>query len=229
MYSLIRPPRTDFRWICCVSMWVTVTRGVAAEDQHPVQYLSAQGAAEAVAGRVHARRLDSATTRVAPRSPTPLRWHPRRASDDDIPGSHRMTSAGTSQAAPAASRGAGSRPVTMSPPFSRKPARPRGRGHRGLRGVEQHNRMTRTNIRVYAHEGLGSRTREVKPFVIMGIGTACRAVGAGEAKDAGPRLRADAPAARRNAVPAPARIIVTSATTTFFSVRRHDCWRPRCC
>src|SRR5690242_15105947 len=33
----------------------------AAEDQHPVQYLSAQGADEALAGRVHARRLDSGT------------------------------------------------------------------------------------------------------------------------------------------------------------------------
>ncbi len=31
----------------------------AAEDQPPVQYLSAQGADEALAGRVHARRLDS--------------------------------------------------------------------------------------------------------------------------------------------------------------------------
>ena len=33
----------------------------AAGDQHPVQYLSAQGADEALAGRVHARRLDSGT------------------------------------------------------------------------------------------------------------------------------------------------------------------------
>jgi hypothetical protein len=33
----------------------------AAEDQHPVQYLSAQGADEAFAGRVHARCLDSGT------------------------------------------------------------------------------------------------------------------------------------------------------------------------
>ena len=33
----------------------------AAEDQHPVQYLSAQGADEALAGRVHVRRLDSGT------------------------------------------------------------------------------------------------------------------------------------------------------------------------
>src|ERR1039458_3420220 len=33
----------------------------AAEDQHPVQYRSAQGADEAFAGRIHARRLDSGT------------------------------------------------------------------------------------------------------------------------------------------------------------------------
>jgi hypothetical protein len=33
----------------------------SAEDQHPVQYLSAQGADETLAGRAHARRLDSGT------------------------------------------------------------------------------------------------------------------------------------------------------------------------
>ena len=36
-------------------------------------------------------------------------------------------------------------------------------------------------------------------------------------------------AAHRNAGPAPARIIVISATTTFFSVRRHGCWHSPCC
>ena len=33
----------------------------ATEDQHPVQYLSAQGADEALAGRIHAQRLNSGT------------------------------------------------------------------------------------------------------------------------------------------------------------------------
>jgi hypothetical protein len=41
-----------------------------AEDQHPVQYLSAQGADEALAGRVHARRLDSGT-----QDPAPAPWN----------------------------------------------------------------------------------------------------------------------------------------------------------
>jgi hypothetical protein len=41
-----------------------------AEDQHPVQYFSAQGADEALAGRVHARRLDSGT-----QDPAPAPWN----------------------------------------------------------------------------------------------------------------------------------------------------------
>ena len=90
MYSLIRPPRTGFRRICCVSISVTVAWGVSgsssdvlgdalvrpgrvavrlvvgqdgaqmpfAEDRHSVEELSAQGADEPLAGRVHAQRLD---------------------------------------------------------------------------------------------------------------------------------------------------------------------------
>ena len=88
MYSLIRPPRTGFRRICCVghggagsvtfvvedvlgdalvrsgcvAVRLVVGQGGAqmpfAEDQHAVEELSAQGADEPLAGRVHARSLD---------------------------------------------------------------------------------------------------------------------------------------------------------------------------
>ena len=43
-----------------------------------------------------------ATARMAPRSPSPLPRRPRTANGDDIPGSHRMTTAGTPPTAPAA-------------------------------------------------------------------------------------------------------------------------------
>ena len=87
MYSLIRPLRTGFRRICCVSTSVTVARGnvafvggdvlsdalvgpcgvvvrlVVGQDgaqmSHAVQALAAHGADQAFAGRAHARSLDS--------------------------------------------------------------------------------------------------------------------------------------------------------------------------
>ena len=66
VYSLIRPLRTGWRWIGSRSRSATGrlvfgqdgAQVPLAEDQHAVEELSAQGADEALAGCIHARRLD---------------------------------------------------------------------------------------------------------------------------------------------------------------------------